>query len=45
VDGEVILVGGFSRKAGQTIYIWADSVTGGEACGYLCSERSGFKHP
>jgi hypothetical protein len=24
---------------------WADSVTGGEACGYLCSEKEGFTHP
>jgi hypothetical protein len=23
---------------------WADSVTGGEACGYLCTEKEGFKH-
>jgi hypothetical protein len=24
---------------------WADSITGGEACGYLCSEKEGFTHP
>src|SRR5471032_2816653 len=24
---------------------WAGSVTGGEACGYPCSEKEGFKHP
>ena len=24
---------------------WAGSVTGGEACGYRCSEKEGFTHP
>ena len=24
---------------------WAGSVTGGEACGYPCSEKEGFTHP
>ncbi len=24
---------------------WAGSITGGEACGYPCSEKEGFKHP
>jgi hypothetical protein len=24
---------------------WAGSITGGEACGYLCSEKEGFTHP
>jgi hypothetical protein len=24
---------------------WAGSVTGGEACGYVCSEKEGFTHP
>ena len=23
---------------------WAGSITGGEACGYPCSEKEGFKH-
>src|SRR5471030_3103103 len=36
-------VGGFSRIARDAH--WADSVTGGEACGYLCSEKEGFTHP
>ena len=24
---------------------WAGSITGGEACGYPCSEKEGFTHP
>ncbi|WP_216857648.1 hypothetical protein, partial [Burkholderia sp. S171] len=24
---------------------WAGSITGGEACQNLCSEKEGFKHP
>jgi hypothetical protein len=37
------LAGGFPRIArGEPE---AGSVTGGEACGYLCSEKEGFKHP
>ena len=24
---------------------WAGSITGGEACGYRCSEKEGFTHP
>ena len=33
---------GFSRIARGVP--WAGSVTGGEACGYLCTEKEGFKH-
>jgi hypothetical protein len=36
-------VDGFSRIARGAP--WAGSVTGGEACGYLCSEKEGFTHP
>jgi hypothetical protein len=37
------LVIGFTRIArGEP---WAGSVTGGEACGYRCSEKEGFTHP
>ena len=34
---------GFSRIARGAP--WAGSVTGGEACGYPCSEKEGFTHP
>ena len=37
------LVGGCSRIARGVP--WAGSVTGGEACGYPCSEKEGFTHP
>ena len=36
-------VNGFSRIARGVP--WAGSVTGGEACGYPCSEKEGFTHP
>jgi hypothetical protein len=35
--------GGFPRIARGAP--WAGSVTGGEACGYPCSEKEGFTHP
>ena len=37
------LEGGCSRIARGAP--WAGSVTGGEACGYPCSENEGFTHP
>ena len=37
------LVDGFTRIARGVP--WAGSVTGGEACGYRCSEKEGFTHP
>ena len=37
------LVDGCSRIARGAP--WAGSVTGGEACGYPCSEKEGFTHP
>ena len=36
-------VDGFSRIARGVP--WAGSLTGGEACGYPCSEKEGFTHP
>ena len=37
------LMGGFTRIARGVP--WAGSITGGEACGYPCSEKEGFTHP
>ncbi len=37
------LADGFTRIARGAP--WAGSVTGGEACGYPCSEKEGFTHP
>src|ERR1700729_1284309 len=37
------LFGGGARIARSVP--WAGSVTGGEACGYPCSEKEGFTHP
>jgi hypothetical protein len=39
----LILADGFTRIARGVP--WAGSVTGGEACGYPCSEKEGFTHP
>jgi hypothetical protein len=42
-DMRTNLVVGFPRIARDAP--WAGSVTGGEACGYPCSEKEGFTHP
>ena len=47
-------VGGVVRRAYNSVVgfpriargaPWAGSITGGEACGYPCSEKEGFTHP
>jgi hypothetical protein len=38
-----IFGGGVTRIA--RVVPWAGSITGGEACGYPCSEKEGFTHP
>ena len=36
--------GGWFKRIARGVP-WAGSVTGGEACGYPCSEKEGFTHP
>ena len=42
-EARTYLEGGYPRIARGGP--WAGSITGGEACGYRCSEKEGFTHP